>query len=133
MMDNDRDGFLGEDDLRAIYQNTGREVDDKLLKEMLSEAPGQINFTAFLTLFGEKMHGTDPEQTLRDAFKMFDIEGTGKLDENYVKDLLMNTGDQFSKDELKQTWKEATIEGGKLDYLKFVILIKRGPEEEANA
>lgn len=42
----------------------------------------------------------------------------------------MNTGDLFSKDEIKQTWKEAPIEGGQLDYLKFVRLIKRGDEGE---
>ncbi len=36
---------------------SGRDPDPKMLKDMLAEAPGQINFTAFLTLFGEKMHG----------------------------------------------------------------------------
>ena len=36
---------------------SGREADSKQLKEMLKESPGQLNFTAFLTLFGEKMHG----------------------------------------------------------------------------
>lgn len=130
MIDQDRDGLIGENDLAAIYQQIGLNPDPKQLKEMLKEAPGQLNFTHFLTLFGEKMHGTDPEATLRDSFKMFDPEGTGKLAEEYVKDLLMNVGDQFSKDEIKQTWKEAPIEGGQLDYMKFVQIIKRGKEEE---
>ena len=35
----------------------GLNPDGKQLKEMLKEAPGQLNFTHFLTLFGEKMHG----------------------------------------------------------------------------
>ncbi|MDJ8942385.1 hypothetical protein PO867_15010 [Clostridium perfringens] len=130
MIDQNRDGIIDENDLAAIYQQIGREPDMKQLKEMLKECPGQMNFTHFLTLFGEKLHGTDPESTLRDAFTMFDSAGTGKLHEEYVKDLLMNVGDQFSKDELKQTWKEAPIEGGELDYLKFVQIIKRGKEED---
>lgn len=29
---------------------------------MINEAPGPINFTMFLTLFGEKLTGTDPEE-----------------------------------------------------------------------
>lgn len=29
---------------------------------MIGEAPGPINFTMFLTLFGEKLTGTDPEE-----------------------------------------------------------------------
>ena len=46
-----------------------------------------------------------------------------------VKDLLMNVGDQFDKGEIKAVWKEAPISGGKLDYVKFVQIIKRGKEE----
>jgi len=130
MMDLNRDGILDVSDLAGIWQQTGREPDQKVLEDMIAESPGQLNFTHFLNLFGEKMHGTDPEQTLKDAFAMFDPDKTGKLDETYVKDLLLNVGDQFSKDELKQTWKEAPIDGGKLDYLKFVQYIKRGKEED---
>jgi myosin regulatory light chain 12 len=130
MIDQDRDGIIGADDLAAIYQQVGREADPKVVKEMLAECPDKINFTHFLTLFGEKLHGTDSETALRDAFIMFDEDKKGKLAEEYIKDLLMNVGDQFSKDEVKQVWKEAPIEGGQLDYLKFVTIIKRGKEDE---
>lgn len=130
MIDMNRDGFIDQSDLAGMFQQTGREPDAKSLKEMLDEAPGQLNFTNFLTLFGEKLHGTDPESTLRDAFTMFDAEKTGKLAEEYVKDLLMNTGDQFSKDEIKQVWKEAPIEGGQLDYLRFVAMVKGKEQDE---
>lgn len=130
MIDQNRDGVIDMDDLLSIHQQLGRDPDQKTLQGMLEESPGQLNFTHFLTLFGEKLHGTDPESTLRDAFIMFDEGNSGKLSEEYFKDLLMNTGDLFSKDEIKQTWKEAPIEGGQLDYLKFVRLIKRGDEGE---
>jgi len=96
---------------------------------MIKESPEKLNFTHFLNLFGEKLHGTDSETALRDAFKMFDETNVGKLHEEYVKDLLQNVGDQFSKDEIKQVWKEAPIEGGMLDYLAFVTLIKRGKDD----
>jgi len=130
MMDNDRDGILGSDDLSNIFQQIGREADPKVVKEMLAECAEKLNFTHFLTLFGEKLHGQDSETCLADAFKLFDEEKTGQLHEEYVKDLLTNVGDQFNKDEIKQVWKEAPIEGGKFDYVKFVRLIKRGKEEE---
>jgi hypothetical protein len=32
--------------------------------------------------------------------------------------------------QIKQVWKEAPIEGGLLDYLKFVAIIKRGKDDE---
>lgn len=130
MIDQNRDGIIDEGDLAAIYQQIGRDADPKQLKEMVAESPGQLNFTHFLNLFGANVAGTDPEARLKDAFSLFDEEGTGKLDENYVKDLLMNVGDQFTKDEIRQVWKEAPLEGGKLDYIKFVQLVKRGKEDE---
>jgi len=130
MIDSDRDGIIGEDDLVGIFNSTGREPDRKVIKEMLKECPEKINFTQFLTLFGEKLHGTDSEQALKDAFTMFDEEKRGKLHEEYIKDLLLNVGDQYSKEEIKQVWKEAPIEGGMLDYMKFVRIIKRGAEDE---
>jgi myosin regulatory light chain 12 len=130
MMDQDRDGIINEEDLSAIYQQVGRDPDPAMLKTMIAESPGQLNFTHFLTLFGEKTAGTDPEPKVRDAFKMFDEKNEGFLSEEYIKDLLMNVGDPFSKDEIKQVWKEAPIEGGKMDYLKFVAIIKRGKDDE---
>jgi len=130
MIDQDHDGIINDDDLRNIFQQIGREADPKVVKEMLAESAEKLNFTHFLTLFGEKLHGTDTEGTLRDAFTLFDEEKKGVLGEEYVKDLLMNVGDQYSKDEIKQVWKEAPIEGGQLDYVKFVRFIKRGKEDE---
>jgi len=130
MMDQDRDGIINEDDLANIYQQVGREPDKKQLKAMIGEWDGPLNFTGLLGLFGENMSGTDPEPKVRDAFKMFDEKNENFLAEDYIKDLLMNVGDPFSKDEIKQVWKEAPIEGGKLDYMKFVAIIKRGKDEE---
>merc|ERR1712168_622200 len=130
LMDQDRDGVLGQSDIAAMFEQTGREAKAKDIAEMLAESPGQLNFTHFLTLFGEKMHGTDSESALRDAFALFDEGKTGHIAEEYMKELLGTVGDQFSKEEIKQTWKEAPIESGKLDYVLFTQYIKRGKEED---
>lgn len=34
----------------------------------MNEALGPINFTMFLTLFGERLQGTDPEDVIKNAF-----------------------------------------------------------------
>lgn len=80
-------------------------VKQEEIDEMLKEAPGPINFTVFLTMFGEKLKGkdlcsntesvktrpgelcwrchhdvgADPEETILNAFKVFDPEGKGVL------------------------------------------------------
>ena len=40
------------------------------LSNALGEATGPINFTMFLTMFGEKLNGTDPEDVMRCAFQV---------------------------------------------------------------
>lgn len=130
MIDQNRDGFICTDDLKEMFQQTGKEPRSDELEEMIKEAPGPLSFTMFLTLFGEKLHGTDPENTLKSAFAMFDEDHKEFLDEEYIKDLLMNTGDPFTKDEIKQTWKEAPIDNGKFDYNLMARIIKRGKEED---
>lgn len=40
------------------FKSTGKlNVKDNELEDMLKEASGPINFTMFLNLFGEKLHG----------------------------------------------------------------------------
>ncbi|WAR20867.1 MLR-like protein [Mya arenaria] len=124
MIDQNRDGLIDVSDLKEMYSSLGSVPGDSVLENMIKEAPGnQLNFTAFLR--------TDPEETLRNAFAMFDADSTGLITEEYMKDLLENMGDNFSKDEIRQVWKEAPIHAGKVDYNAFVSKIKGKEQEEA--
>jgi len=130
MIDQNQDGVIDLKDLKDIHSNLGRIPPDAELNAMLKEANGAINFTMFLTLFGEKLNGTDPEDAIRNAFAMFDVEGKGMIPEEYIKDLLSNMGDNFTAEEIKQTWKEAPLEKGMFDYKTFTGILK-GKEEDA--
>lgn len=130
MIDGNRDGIIDIEDLKDMYSNLGRIPPDAELNEMLKEATGPINFTMFLNLFGEKLSGTDPEDTIKQAFSMFDSDGKGFIGEDYLKDLLSNMGDNFTPEEIKQTWKEAPLEKGKFDYNTFTGILKGKEEEE---
>lgn len=131
MIDQDRDGLINVNDLKEMYSNLGSVPGDATLEAMVKEAPGhQLNFTAFLSIFSEKLSGTDTEETLRNAFRMFDADQCGHIPEDYFKDLLENMGDNFTQDEVRQTWKEAPITAGKLDYNAFVSKIKGKEQDE---
>merc|ERR1712076_81361 len=62
MIDQNRDGIIDIEDLKDMYSNLGRIPPDAELNEMLKDAPGPINFTMFLNLFGEKLSGHLPEE-----------------------------------------------------------------------
>ena len=48
---------------------------------MLDEAKVQVNFTMLLTLFGDRLNGTDEENVILNAWKNFDQEGTGFINQ----------------------------------------------------
>ena len=52
-------------------------VKNNELEDMLKEACSPINFTMFLNLFGEKLHGTDPEEIILNKFRMFNPDTKG--------------------------------------------------------
>jgi len=130
MIDQDRDGFIGMEDLKDMFSSLGRVPPDDELNAVLKECPGQLNFTAFLTLFGEKVSGTDPEDALRNAFSMFDENGEGFIPEDYLKDLLENMGDNFTKEEIKNVWKDAPLKNKQFNYNKMVDIIKGKAEDD---
>merc|ERR1712221_17029 len=101
------------------------------LEDMIKEATGDINFTTFLTLFGEKLHGTDPEDVILNAFKCFDPEGTKVIPGEELKRLLTAMGERFTKEEVEEMFNEQECDdAGNFDYVEFTRLIKHGPREE---
>ncbi|XP_042565389.1 myosin regulatory light chain 2a isoform X1 [Clupea harengus] len=102
IMDQNRDGFIDKNDLRDTFAALGRvNVKQEEIDDMLKEAPGPVNFTVFLTMFGEKLKGADPEDTILNAFKVFDPEGKGLLRKDYVTEMLTTQADRFSVEEVR--------------------------------
>ena len=77
MIDQNRDGYVDRDDLQDLMVSLGKDPSDDYLDKMIAEAPGPINFTMFLTMFGERLNGTDPEDVIRNAFACFDEKNSG--------------------------------------------------------
>ncbi|KAK0396405.1 hypothetical protein QR680_001707 [Steinernema hermaphroditum] len=132
IMDQDKDGIISKSDLKDLYAQMGQIASDKQIEEMIGEASGPLNFTMFLTLFGERLTGTDPEKTIVDAFHMFDKKDCGNLAEDHLLKILQNKrGEPLSEEEIKAMYKgRPPIEGGVCDYKAFAHLITTGAQEE---
>ncbi|KAG9485891.1 hypothetical protein GDO78_008789 [Eleutherodactylus coqui] len=114
IMDQNRDGFIDIGDLRDTFAALGRiNVKSEELDDMVKEAPGPINFTVFLTMFGEKLKGTDPEETILNAFKIFDPDTKGHIKADYQ---MFNA---FPPDV-----------AGNLDYKNLCYVITHGEEKD---
>lgn len=76
IMDSDRDGLLSASDLKNAFASVGRSISDGDAQNMLSEAPGPVNFTQMIMLFGEKMAGgADDDETILKSFEAFEMNG----------------------------------------------------------
>ncbi|MCP9266149.1 Myosin regulatory light chain 1 [Dirofilaria immitis] len=114
IMDQNKDGIVDKQDLKDLYAMMGQIASDAQIDAMIKEAPGPINFTVFLTLFGEKL--TD----------------CGKISEDELLKILQNKrGEPFDDEEIKAMYKgKPPIENGQVDYKAFAHLITTGAAEE---
>jgi myosin regulatory light chain 12 len=100
MIDQNRDGFIEKEDLHDMLASLGKNPTDDYLEAMMNEAPGPINFTMFLTLFGERLQGTDPEDVIKNAFGCFDEDNNGFISEDRLRELLTTMGDRFTDEDV---------------------------------
>ena len=131
MIDANRDGFIDKEDLVATYASLGMDsISSSKLDEMMAEAPAAINFTVFLNMLADKLTGTDSEDVILGAFKLFDPEGTGSIPKEYLGDVLSSQADRFSKEELEGMMGAAPIdEAGNLDYKGLSYIITHGQDD----
>ncbi|NXW25700.1 MLRA protein, partial [Circaetus pectoralis] len=131
-IDQNRDRIITKADLKETYWQLGKtNVSDEELEEMLKEGKGPINFTVFLTLFGEKLNGTDPEESILNAFKVFDPAGTGTVNKDEFKQLLLTQADKFSPEEVEQMFAVMPIDiSGNIDYKSLCYIITHRDEKE---
>uniref|UniRef100_A0A3Q1GT20 Myosin light chain, phosphorylatable, fast skeletal muscle b n=1 Tax=Acanthochromis polyacanthus TaxID=80966 RepID=A0A3Q1GT20_9TELE len=132
IIDQNRDGIISKDDLRDVLATMGQlNVKNEELEAMVKEASGPINFTVFLTMFGEKLKGADPEDVIVSAFKVLDPEGTGAIKKEFLEELLTTQCDRFTAEEMKNLWAAFPPDvAGNVDYKNICYVITHGEEKE---
>ena len=65
--------------MKSCFEELGQSAKESDLKAMVAEAKGPLDFKAFVKLFEDKLGGTDDESKLLEAFKVFDMAGSGVL------------------------------------------------------
>merc|ERR1712206_59836 len=91
------------------------------LEKMTAEAGAPINFTIFLGMIADKLHGTDPEDVILKAFKVFDPENKGVIHKT--------NADRFNDEEVTQMFSLAEPnEEGMVDYKALCYTLTHGSE-----
>ncbi|XP_062387852.1 myosin regulatory light chain 2, skeletal muscle [Sardina pilchardus] len=132
ILDQNKDGIISKDDIKDCMAGIGNvSLKDSEYDSMIKEAPGPINFTCFLQMFGAKIKGSDPEDVIVSAFKVMDPEGTGAIKKDFLEELLLTTCDRFSEAEMADMWAAFPPDvAGNVDYKNICYVICHGEEEE---
>ena len=65
----------------------------------------------------EKMASSDPEEDMREAFKVFDKDGDGTISATELRYVMANLGEKMTDAEIDDMLREADTDGdGKIDY-----------------
>ena len=132
MIDVDRNGVIDVGDLKATYASLGvRNMEPEVLDKMVAEAGAPINFTIFLNMLADKLHGTDPEDQIVAAFKVFDRENSGIVNKQYLSEVLKSQADRMDAKELETLFEIAPCnDAGDLDYKSFCYMLTHGSAED---
>merc|ERR1712110_383594 len=132
MIDADRNGIITFGDLKATYASLGvRDLDQDMLDNMCAEAGAPINFTIFLNMLADKLHGTDPEDVIVKAFKLFDKDNKGVVSAEVMTEVLKSQADRFNDEEIKNFLDLAKPnEEGLIDYKALCYTLTHGGGDE---
>merc|ERR1712076_279762 len=121
MIDADRNGIITVGDLKATYASLGvRNIDQDELEKMTAEAGAPINFTIFLSMLADKLHGFDPENK-------------GTVHKDYISTILKTNADRFNDEEIGHMFRMSEPnEDGLFDYKALCYTLTHGadPDEE---
>merc|ERR1712111_167828 len=137
VMDKDKDGLIGKEDLRATFAEMGRPGTDEDFDSMVADAPNPINFTTLLSMFASRSSGEqDDDDTVVTAFQSFETE-PGKIEAEQFRSMLMSFGDKFTDKEVDDVLELADMDPDtgiiKADSLIGLLVSKKEASTEETA
>jgi len=132
VMDADKDGIIGKNDLRATMDMIGKIATNDELEEYLADAPGPLSFTQLIQMFGERMSGgggSDDDDVVIAAFQAFD-EGNGTANAEDLRHALKTWGDKYTDKECDTIFAELPMSGDAIDIQGVISMLTAAPAEE---
>ncbi|PWN40532.1 EF-hand [Ceraceosorus guamensis] len=127
--DSSSDGFLDANDLKRVLGDLGMRNEEEDVRKLLSsantDAQGRINFTQFLTMFGEHLDEEisahiqlDEASDLLSAFECFDERDEGSIESGELRYWLAEVGNKMTDEEIDRLISGPFLDraGRKFDY-----------------
>lgn len=113
--------------MKSLGQNPTENELKQMIKSVDDNGDNEIDFEEFLILMSSKKQGSDdPDKELKDAFAVFDTDGSGTISRTELKKLMKNLGQTLSDAELDAMMDEVDTDGnGEIDFAEFKSMMVR--------
>ncbi|XP_006861864.1 PREDICTED: calmodulin-like [Chrysochloris asiatica] len=124
----DGDETITTKELGTVMRSLGQNPTEAELQDMINEVDadgnGTIGFPVFLTMKARKMKDTDNEEEIREAFHVFDKDGSGYISAAELCHMMTNLGEKITDEEVDEMIRKANINGdGQVNYKEFVQMM----------
>lgn len=126
--DLNKDGVISVRELGTVMRNLGQNPTEAEILEMIKEVDkdnsGTISFDEFAVLMSEKMRILDTESDVRDAFRVFDVNGNGFISAHELLHVVTNLGEKLTETEANEMIRIADSDGdGLINYTDFINMM----------
>lgn len=130
LFDKDGSGYINSRELltvmRAFKQDPTKAEVQHLMQELDTNGNGKIEYEEFEKYMSDHYKSVEEaNSSMMEAFKLFDKDGSGKIDADELKEAMMRLGDKLSKEEAEDMIKTADLDkDGKIDYIEFIRMMQ---------
>lgn len=130
LFDKDGSGYINSRELltvmRAFKQDPTKAEVQHLMQELDTNGNGKIEYEEFEKYMADHYRSVEESNSsMMEAFKLFDKDGSGKIDADELKEAMMRLGDKLSKEEAEDMIRTADLDkDGKIDYIEFIRMMQ---------
>ncbi|RCK59037.1 Cell division control protein 31 [Candida viswanathii] len=125
LFDMNADGCLDYHETKVAFRALGFDLSKRQVLDIIHEYDTEdnnlITYDNFFKAVGEMIIKRDPLEEIRRAFKLFDIDGTGKISVRNLRKISRDLGENLSEEELQAMIDEFDLdEDGEINEEEFI-------------